>query len=71
MKVGVNTNEFNLQQGSSNFLSSDPLDYTFIPHQPLLISTIKTQMQLLLIFFNIYAGLTALTAQSCLQSSKF
>jgi len=26
---------------------SDPLENTFIPHQPLLISTIKTQMQLL------------------------
>jgi len=26
---------------------NDPLEDTFIPHQPLLISTIKTQMQLL------------------------
>ena len=30
---------------------SDPIENTFIPHQPLLISTIKTQMQLLWIFF--------------------
>jgi len=34
-------------RGCQTFLSSDPLDHTFIPHQPLLISTIKTQMQLL------------------------
>jgi hypothetical protein len=42
-----NTQNIYINKGSSNFLSSDPLENTFIPNQLLLISTIETQMQLL------------------------